>query len=192
MAGRIRWEEIYDLGVTALVEARAEWDGRGDFEAFAIQRVRWAMQDSLRKRRRDPVTLALSAAELAARQHDRSAASVARLGDEAQPLAELSIQEVVDDAALNYSLDLGSLEEAEEDVERLHVRRAVKALTPPQDEVMERYVYKGETFAEVAEAMGLSTTAVFKIHAQAVRNLKAMLTAAPPKPTAPTPKPSKK
>ncbi len=174
--GQVRWEEVYDLGVPAVVEAKADWDGRGNFEPFALERVRWAMLDGLRKNRREPVTMALAAAELAARQHARTADDVARKGDEAEAIATLSVEDVLDDAGFNYALDLGGLRGAEQDTERARVRRAVKALPPPQDQVMERYVYQGDTFAEVATALGVSTTAVFKIHEAAVRTLKQKLT----------------
>lgn len=173
--GQVRWEDVYDLGIPALVEAKAEWDGRGVFEPFALQRVRWAMLDGLRKRRREPVTMALAAAELSARQNAKTVADVVRAGDDHPAIAELSIDDVVDEAAFDYALDLGALREAEEAAERQKVRRAVKALPPPQDEVMERYVYKGETFADVATALGLTPPAVFKIHAAAVQSLKQTL-----------------
>lgn len=187
LGGRVSFEELYDLGVPGLAVAHHEWDGKGPFEPFAMARIRWAMIDELRKRRRDPVIMALTAVELSADNHSHTAEELARAGGNVEDAAGESIDEIVDNAGGNLSVDVCGAERVEEDIERIRLRRAVKELPPPQDEVMDRYVYQGETFKEIGEALSLSGAAVFKIHEAAVRTLVRLLgeRASPGEPSSP-------
>jgi RNA polymerase sigma factor (sigma-70 family) len=167
--------DLYDMGVPGLATAQAEWDGRGQFEPFALQRIRWAIVDGLRKRRRDPLAMAMAAAELAAEQLPRTLADIRGAALDLREAAEECIDEVIDVAGANLAIDIEGAERVEDDVNRLRLRRAISELPPPQDEVMERYVYRGETFEDVGKAVGLTAAAVCKMHARALHALRLRL-----------------
>ena len=168
-------DDLYDLGVPGLAAAQAEWDGRGQFEAFAFQRIRWAIVDGLRKRRRDPLTMAVAAAELAAEQVPRTLQDIRGTTFDLKGAAEESIDEMVDAAGASFAVDVEGAERVEEDVNRLRLKRAISELPPPQDQVMERYIYLGETFEDVGKAVGLTAAGVCKMHARALRTLRTRL-----------------
>lgn len=168
-------DDLYDLGVPGLATAHAEWDGRGHFEPFALQRIRWAIVDSLRRRRRDPLTKAMAAAELAAEQVPRTLQDIRGTTFNLKEEAEASIDEMVDAAGASFALDVEAEERVEEDVNRLRLKRAISELPPPQDQVMERYIYFGETFEDVGKAVGLTAAAVCKMHARALKALRRRL-----------------
>jgi RNA polymerase sigma factor (sigma-70 family) len=168
---RVPWEELYDLGLPGLHLAKLAWDGRGMFEAFAHQRIRWVIIDELRKRRRTSGPMAMAAAELAATEHARSVREVA-VSETAQEDAEGSIDDIVDGGGANFFVDVEAATVVEDDAERIRLRRAVKELPPPEDKVIEAYYYEGMTFAEIAEELGMGETTANDAHARAVRRLK--------------------
>jgi RNA polymerase sigma factor for flagellar operon FliA len=169
LGGRRHFDELYDLGVFGLVSARREWDGRGQFEPFAMERIRWAMLDGLRQRRRDALGMARVAAELAAQQHARRPQEVYAAGDGSQQIAEQNIDEIIEAAAANYAIDLDTA--VEHEAERMRIRRAISDLPPPQDQIFDRYYYEGQTFEEVADALGMKVTTVFELHVKGVQKL---------------------
>lgn len=183
----VRLPELYDLGLPGLATARAEWDGRGNFDAFAIQRIRWAMIDELRKRRRNPQSMALAAAELAAHQHGRTREDVYATSTNPRAAAEENIEEVVDSGAGSYAVDIDAAEAVETDSERMRLRRAVTDLPPPQDQVIHRHSYLGESFQEVSEALGIPRATVFDLYSKAVTALRRSFATSHEAPDQPSP-----
>lgn len=169
--GRVPWEELYDLGLPGLHLAKTAWDGRGMFEAFAHQRIRWVIIDELRKQRRTSGPMAMAAAELAATQHARSVRQVA-VSETPQEDAEGSIDDVVDGGAANFFVDVAAATVVEDDAERIRLRRAVDELPPPEDKIIDGYYYQGKTFAEISQELGMGETTANDAHARAVRRLK--------------------
>ncbi len=171
LAGAEKWEDLYDLGLPGLHLAKTQWDGRGEFEPFAIERIRWAMLDELRKQKRGARSMAVAATELSARENGRPYAEVVRVEDP-QHEAEISIDDVVDGGGANYHVDLAAADGVEKDADRMRLRRAVKELPTPEDKVMEAYYYKGMTFAEIGKELGMGETTAFECHARAMRRLR--------------------
>lgn len=167
----IPWEELYDLGVPAIVKARAEWDGRGHREAFLMQRARWGILDALRKARRDARTMAVAATELSAREHVKTRDQLLRAQDPERD-AEINIDEIVDNSAASYAIDIEAGERVPFDGERLRLRRAVEELPPPEDQVIHLYCYLGKTFEEVAKDLGIGESTVRDTHKRAIARLK--------------------
>ena len=165
------FEELYDLGVPGLAVAHHAWDGRGNFEQFAIERIRWSMIDGLRKRSRDAQNMAIVAAELAAEMHPRTAEQISAGTGDVQHAAEESIDEILEDAGVPLEVDFDAVEKVENDVERIRLRRAISELPPPEDQVLERRLYEGETFQEVADALGLALTTTFEVYERGVQRV---------------------
>lgn len=172
---RLSVEDLYDLGVPGLARAHADWDGRGNFDPFAMQRIRWAIVDGLRKRSRDDLTMATAAAELSAEQTPRTLDDLRGATFDLKGAAEETLDEVVDMGGANLAMDLEGADAVEDDVNRIRLLRAISALPPPEDLIMERYTYHGDTFEEVGKAVGMSSAAACKIYAKAVRTLRRQL-----------------
>jgi len=166
----VPWEELYDMGLPALHAAKTAWNGQGRFEAFAMQRLRWKMLDELRKRRRDSQSMALAAAELAARRHALTEDQLHR-SHAPQRDAELNIDDIVDSACASYAIDVAAGEVVPHDADRMRLRRAVEELPPPEDQVIDRYCYLGQTFEEVASHLGIGESTAMDIHGRAVKRL---------------------
>lgn len=169
-AFRVPWEELYDLGLPAMHAAKQAWNGQGSFQPFAIQRIRWRILDELRKRRRDEEMIAAAAAELAARQHVLKEDQLHR-SHRPQRDAEANIDEVLDGFGANYALDVEAGDVVPHDSERIRLRKAVEELPPPEDQVIHRYCYLGQTFDEVADHLGIGETTARDIHKRAVQRL---------------------
>ncbi len=173
--GSVSVDELYDLGVPGLATAQNIWDGRGRFEAFAMERIRWAAIDGLRKRKREARTMAAAAAELAAEQFAPAVEELTDSGVDVQRVAEEDIDQLLDAGAANFAIDLDGVGGVEQDATRLQVRRAITELPPQQSFVMERYVYFGDTFEEVGKSLGMTAVAACKIHAKALLTLRRRL-----------------
>lgn len=167
----VSWEELYDLGLPAAHAAKLAWNGQGRFEPFAMERIRWKILDELRKRRREEQSMALAASELSARQHAMTEDQLHR-SHTPQRDAEVNIDEIVDGAALNYAIDVEAGEVVAHNSDRMRLRQAVDELPPPEDQVIHRYCYLGETFDEVASHLALAEATVRGIHGRAISRLK--------------------
>ena len=162
-------------------EALRKWDGRGAFDPFAAQRIRWAILRSVRRQilRHLPETgreegCALVAAERTADAYDQG------IGE--APVALPSPQELVDEAASAFRLELARVDEevtevadpagdVESTAERMKVRRAIGRLPPPENVVLERHVYEGETIAEIADGLVMSRSTVHDVYRRGLQRL---------------------
>ncbi|MFO0588689.1 MAG: sigma-70 family RNA polymerase sigma factor [Polyangiaceae bacterium] len=180
LQNRIPERDLYDIGLPALHFAEKAWDGRGNFDSFAIQRIQWYILDELRRTRRLDVAMAAAAAELAAEQYGTSSSSprgARRHGDD----PEKSIEDMIDAGAANFALELLAADNVEEDVERMKLLRAVEELPPPEDKVVHGYYYEGKTFAELSRELNIGETTAFDAHARGLERLKQRLQR-PPRP----------
>ena len=191
-AGKIAIDELRGFAGMGAAEALHRWDGRGHFEPFAIQRIRWAI---LRGARRWLLK------HPAPRAHAAEHALVAteQAADEADE-ATTERRDLIEQAALRFRMDLGLAEEArqvadpapdiEHESDRLRVRAAIQRLPPPEDEVVRRHVYDEQSFQEVADALSLSKSTVADAFHRGVRRLRDQLDPpAPPEPPLPPPIP---
>lgn len=167
---RVPCSELQDLALPGLLLARKEWDGRGNANAYAMERARWAMIDGLRKRSRDALTMALSATELAADRCSRTAQDAYDAPDPALA-AEEAIDDLIDTAAVNLAVDFAAATTTELDADRIRLRRAITELPPPMDQILERHLYRGQTFAQVATELQLPLASVHDLHGRGVRQL---------------------
>ena len=172
---RISEGELYDIGLPGLHFAEKAWDGRGDFDAFAIQRISWYILDELRRaRKHDVVVRAAASAELAAEQYALSETSPHATFHQEEDAAK-SIEEMIEAGAANFAMELVAADDVEEDVERMKLRRAVEELPPPEDEVVHGYYYEGKTFAELSRDLNMGETTAVDAHARAIGRLKQRL-----------------
>lgn len=130
-SGRIPLDDLRSLGVSGALEAIRKWDGRGQFEAFAMQRIQWAVLRGVR------------------REILRDAKP--EVGDETAAL--LAAQHTLREPE-------GLSQDVEHDAERIRLRRAIQDLPAPEDAVMARHCYLDESFIEIADALGLRRSTV--------------------------------
>lgn len=175
--------ELRSIAAEAVALALTRWDGRGVLQHFVAQRARWALLNALRHRARHEPQLHLRAELLAitATQQAADFTDPSPLTLDPTPQPGPTTPDLLRLAAATYDLELESdpalhaADDVERDTERMKLRRAMAALPPPMPEVMERYYYAGETFEEVAEALGMSRSTVFDVHGRAVKALRERL-----------------
>jgi RNA polymerase sigma factor for flagellar operon FliA len=182
-------DELRSLGWPGVIEAAKSWDGRGSFDNFAAQRIKWSILDGLRAERRLGRARSRGfAVDLCAfSATERAADDFGRRWQEGDPAAiqddEAALDAVLATAALDCAVDFivaaGDLavasdqsEDVEEQAERLHLRRAVHALPERERVVLERYSYGGETFKEIATSLGEKPSTIFDVHARAIELLR--------------------
>jgi RNA polymerase sigma factor FliA len=166
--------------------AAARWDGRGRFQSFAAQRIRWAILDGLRRQERQNKRgdlryathlAAMNAAERAADALEPPGSAGLYADDKAAMTA------LLDSAAAEYALELivavPDIELATDDhtniereADRMRLRRAVGALPELERAVVERHTYAGESFDEIAELTGAKRSTVFDLYTRAVQRLR--------------------
>ncbi len=175
-AGLVSFDDLWSIAAEAIAKARADWNGKGYFGPFAIQRATWKIQATLRK-------LARRHGRGETREHLLAAAATtgACLAAETGPPLEIeAIPDLIRGAAASFDVEMDSApltamndsaEEVERDADRIRLRRAVEALPDPARTVMERYYYHGDTFEEIAAAVGLGRSTVFDVHNRTLRAL---------------------
>lgn len=177
---RIAHQDLEALARPAGIEAAQRWDGRGMFPRYALQRIRWAVLDGLRRKRHRPIAgdapaACQTAAEVIEKVADGLWTEEPDAGaDRSQALRALLGRSA---AALTVELDAaGALPDPEGDLDevmdRLRVRRAVASLPEGERSVVERHGYEGETFEEIAAAGGESRATVFSRYTRALERLR--------------------
>lgn len=182
--------ELHSFAAEGAAEALRTWNGQGMFEAFAAQRIRWAV---LRRVRREILRhmpeeqreegCALLAAERTVDTFDRS--------PDEPPAPLPSPIDLAEHAARAFRLELAHVEEAdavevadpnadvERVVERMKLRRAIGRLPPPENLVVERHTYLGETHAEIATALEMPRSTVHEAYQRGIKRLWETLGAQP-------------
>jgi RNA polymerase sigma factor (sigma-70 family) len=188
-------DELRELARKGAADALDKWDGRGHFEPFAMQRIRWAIISGARRWFLRHAALPPAPGDHALVATGQAADSV----DETPEELELAPRDLADQSLVRYRLDLRLAREeaeyaADQDqnpehaADRLRVRRAVAALPPPEDEVVKRHAYEDESFQEIADALSLSKSTVGDAYHRGVRRLQEWLDPPPP-PAEPPPAP---
>ncbi len=180
--GVIEVDELRSMGSLAAALAVQNWDGRGNFGDFALQRIRWGILDEVRKRARQ-MRLSDSRDEvsaLVATERAADAAEATELPGFEGPLP--SVDSLLSDAVSGYALEVEAEdlpgegpEHVEHDVLRLRLRKAVETLPMVQRAVTERYLYHLDTFQEIGEALGITAASAFDAYNRAVRRLRRLL-----------------
>lgn len=187
--------ELEAWGREGLLDAARRFDpARGvSFRTFAYYRVRGAMLDGLRKmgawsrRGYERVALLQAAqstgeglyedhaasgdaarAQEKLREHMASMATAMTLGLFAASAVEskeiIAVARTEDPETKYASAELGSL-----------LRASVDELPPPEDEVIRRHYFEGETLEAVGKSLGLSKSWTSRLHTRAIRRLTARL-----------------
>jgi RNA polymerase sigma factor for flagellar operon FliA len=190
----VPFDELRSFAGLGAADALHRWDGRGDFETFALQRIDWAILRSLRRqvlRQNDQQVRAEAFALFAAQ---RAADALVGRDDDSRP----NLLEWADATIRGFVLELGLADEASRDetdpdedvernVERVRLRQAISRLPPPEDRVLERHCYGDESFQDIGEALGLSKSTVGDIFQRGVRRLQGALSADDAHEPAPSP-----
>lgn len=175
-------DELKSLALTPALLAAREWDGRGSFAKFTVQRIRWALLTELRRERRQ--TRLLSRAgyhKLVAVTVERAADLTAVTDDDAAdpPPAADVLAAMIRNAATAVTVELdasGMLpdphENVETNVERMRLRRAVAALPEAERMVIEQHGYHGATFEEIATASGVERSTLYSRYTRALDRLR--------------------
>lgn len=193
LGGRIERDELRGIGRLALVEIVRDYDpARGGFRTYALQRIRWALLDGVRRETHGRATLAraraLSAAErvasVAIADAERREAARAAPADEETYQEDLRALLAGSAAAMAVGLvaaggDLtGIVDEAtspEDRTANLEVARAlracVEALPDRERTLVERHYFDGEPFDAIARDLGVSKSWASRLHDRAVRAL---------------------
>lgn len=198
--------DLFSVGVTGLISAVSNYtDERAKtFGGYAVQRIRGAIIDELRKsdtRSRRARLKARMIAEATVSIEQRTG----RPARDEEICRELGLSERVfskwklaarqasfvsldasqdrdgtDGASLHDAIPDESVDAASEDVERTerHAQLAerIKGLPERQRKVLALYYHEGLRFAEIAGAFGVSESRICQIHGQAVKTLRAQLT----------------
>lgn len=184
--GAITFEDLRSMGAVGAATALARWDGRGSFGPFAVQRIRWAILDELRRemRRQKAPRARHEIAGVLATQEAAEAAD--RETDHVLQEPEPTLDDLCRDAAAAYYVEvtagpgdgdaLSADEQVERDSERIRVRRAISSMPPPLGQVVERHVYQGESFHEIGQALGMGKATAGDVYMRAVRWLREAFT----------------
>lgn len=188
-------DDLFDLGVMGLIQAVDRFDpSKGTFEAYAIQKVRGAVLDGLRKmgwisrkaqHRARQIEEAISELEGELGRSPSEEEVAERLG---MPL-ELyrDALEEVRPVLMPLRREEGGLEEVlrapgedpSESAERKEVEEllmeAIRSLPKRQREVVVLYYYEGLTLKEIGEALGISDSRVSQLHSEAILRLRARM-----------------
>lgn len=193
--GRLLGErsELEAWGREGLLDAARRFDpDRGvTFRTFAYYRVRGAMLDGLRKMgnwsRRGYERVALLQA--AQSTSEGACEDVAARGDLGRKPAEEMLREHMASMATAMAMGLfaaGALESQEiiavgrnEDPEVEYataelgslLRSSVEDLPPPEDEIVRRHYFEGESLEAVGQSLGLSKSWASRLHTRAIRRL---------------------
>lgn len=199
-------EDLCSMGRPAAVASAQKWDGRGSFPAFVAQRIKWAILDGVRhEQKARPLRDRRFAIQLGTLvSAERAADALLRVdapdGDTSEDRRSC-LATLLRSAALSYAFersaavsDLSGIADArtdvEDEVERVRLRRAVGDLPDPQRAVVERHHYAGETFEEIAAALGMKRSTVFNLHGRAVERLREIFDSSAPAPDDGQPSPA--
>jgi RNA polymerase sigma factor for flagellar operon FliA len=178
--------DLLAFGHEGAHRAVTQWDGRGQLQSFAAQRIKWAILDGLRRMRgRSKRTEARFATELHALTAAERAADALDPPGDAGPDADdrAAVATLIESAALGYTLDLvvttadidlavDDHADVEQEADLMRLRRAVGALPDRERMVMERHHFVGETFEEIAAITGSKSSTVSDLHARALKRLR--------------------
>ena len=175
-------DELKSLALTPALLAAREWDGRGSFAKYVVQRIRWALLDELRRERRQTRILGRAGYHrLVAVTVERAADLTAATDDAAAdpPPAADVLAAMIRDAATLVTVELdasGMLPDPHEDVEAnaesMRLRRAVAALPDTERVVVEQHGYQGATFDEIATASGVERSTLYSRYSRALDRLR--------------------
>jgi RNA polymerase sigma factor (sigma-70 family) len=187
---RVAFHDLQALARAAGLEAALRWDGRGVFGRYAVQRIKWAVLDGLRRKRERPLAgdgaaARQMAAEVLEKVADGLDADEDAISDQPEKL-DAALRAFVGRSAAALTVELDAANglvdpdaDLDEAMDRLRVRRAVASLPEGERAVVERHAYEGETFDEIAAARGESRATVFSRYTRALERLRtAMETAA--------------
>ena len=160
------------------------WNGEGDFAKFAQQRIAWAMSRALRKEWRAQGRAGAFAAA------SRAALESAGLGVTADQSAASPPSETYREAMVRAAKTaaMGALvrsvadadtpdsgADVERALERQRVRDAVAELDEAERELLARYYIEQQSYAEIAVAVGKSSSTVHRHVEAIVRRLRRFL-----------------
>ncbi|MBK8253260.1 MAG: sigma-70 family RNA polymerase sigma factor [Polyangiaceae bacterium] len=173
--GTIPLSDLQSFANEGLAHALRVWNGKGRFEPFCAQRIRWAILRLVKRQilrhlkdeRQRAGACALLATERVAEAYEDSFD-----GGEAATLP--NIQEMTEQSLSAYRLELASVAEldavadpsadVEEAAQRGELRRAVARLPAPEDVVVALFTYEGLTFQEIGEQLSMGRSTVHEAY----------------------------
>lgn len=179
--GAVDLDDLRGFAHLGAVEALRKWNGSGVFDAFCAQRIRWSILRLVRRQilrhlpepQRDE-SCALIATERTADAYDQildgAPVSLPSTGGlMAESLRGYQMELAHADEAVNEVADPGA--DVERAVQRGELRRAIEALPSPEDTIVARHVYDGETFSEIGEALAMSRSTVHDLYGRGLRRV---------------------
>jgi len=181
--GHVSVDDLRSLGNSALPEIVDTWDpSRGTFEAYASQRLTWAMRDGVRRETHGRSAAARARALLAS---DRVSRAYAADADEPGTTAEAHVGALdqllrahAGAMALAFMTADPEAEEVEDPEQRLVtlerrrvVRAAIAALGERERALIERHYFGGEQFDAIAADLGVTKSWASRLHARALAAL---------------------
>jgi RNA polymerase sigma factor for flagellar operon FliA len=198
--------DLFSVGITGLISAVSNYseDRSKTFGGYAVQRIRGAIIDELRKsdtrsrRARLKARMIADATNAIEQRTGRPALDEEirrELGLTVRVFAKWKLaakqasfvsldasQDHQDDGSvrLHDTIPDESIDVAAEDLERseqqAQLAERIKLLPEKQRKVIALYYHEGLRFSEIAEAFGVSESRICQIHGQAVRTLRAQMT----------------
>jgi RNA polymerase sigma factor (sigma-70 family) len=183
--GRVELAELRSLGAPAVQDVLRRWDGRGRFEPFATERIRWSIlrevrRQAMRDRRasfRHDVSGLSAGEDVANALPDDPLPVEAKDGEPGGPTLGALLRK----AATVYTVELSvcdpdevpdAAHDVELDARRMQTRLAAERLPEPFASLVHRYYYRGETVEEMAEGLGMSRSTIFDRLNRAVEKLR--------------------
>ena len=188
-------DDLFELGVLGLIDAVDRFDpAKGEFEAYAVQKVRGAVLDGLRKAGWIPRS-ARQRAKRIERAISELEGELGRSPSESEVAGRLGVPldayrrslEEVRPVLVPLRWDDGSLEDVlgapgedpSQEAERREMEEvladAIRGLPRRQREVVVLYYYEGLTLREIGEVLGVSESRVSQLHSEAILRLRARM-----------------
>ncbi len=194
--------ELEACGHEGLLDAARRFDpSRGvSFRTFAYYRVRGAMLDGLRKmgswsrRGHERVALLSAAQNVSEGAYEDMPARTELTAEKAEELMRDHMASMATAMAIGLfaarategedivAVDRGEGPEVEYATAELGalVRTAVEELPPPEDQIIRRHYFEGESIEAVGAALGVSKSWASRLHTRAIRRLTQRLQRAAP------------
>lgn len=153
-------DDIASFGAAAIPSLLARHDAsRAPFEPYAVQRVRWAIIDGIRRERRQRPENVLSLSHaLRPRTHERACD-----GDASDEDTEYAPEALTSNDDPEQALEQRQLDSA--------VDAALCQLSPPAHEVVTAYYFRGEKLELIASRLGMSKSTACRLHTSSLARI---------------------
>ena len=185
-------EDLMGWGYQGLLEARERYDpaGYASFSSYAYYRIRGSILDGIRRtgwsmrgmsiRLQDMLSVnqyleseVLTTARRGGLQtFEESMDRLGHMVDDCVTICLLSTEQI---SRLSLTVAAKQAKAVQSRELREELARSIEELRENEREVLVGYYFKGESMAEIGERLGLSASWICRIHANAIRGLRAIM-----------------